>query len=56
MESAKVRAMQHFLSDIVWEEGRILSRYQGMVCDDLGDSDGVLIFDESGFVRKRVTI
>ena len=52
MESGKVRAMQHFLSDIVWEEERILSRYHGMVFEDLGDAEGVLIFDESGFVKK----
>ncbi len=52
VESAKVRAMQHFLSDIVWEEDRILSRYHGMVSEDLGDADGVFIFDESGFVKK----
>ncbi|MCR4306899.1 MAG: IS701 family transposase, partial [Candidatus Yonathbacteria bacterium] len=52
IENAKVRAMQHFVSDIKWEEGRILSRYQGMVVEDLGDSEGVLIFDESGFVKK----
>src|SRR3990172_2500116 len=52
MESGKVRAMQHFLSDIVWEEERILSRYHGMVFEDLGDAAGGLIFDESGFVKK----
>jgi SRSO17 transposase len=52
VESAKVRAMQHFLSDITWEEEQILSRYHGMVSEDLGDSEGVLIFDESGFVKK----
>ena len=52
VESAKVRAMQHFLSDIPWEEERILSRYHGMISEDLGDSEGVLIFDESGFVKK----
>jgi len=52
VESAKVRAMQHFLSDIVWEEELILSRYHSMVAEDIGDADGVLIFDESGFVKK----
>jgi SRSO17 transposase len=52
VESAKVRAMQHFMSDAVWEEDRILSRYHGMVTEDLGDAEGVLIFDESGFVKK----
>ena len=52
VESAKVRAMQHFVSDIAWEEERILSRYHGLVFDDLGDAEGVLIIDESGFVKK----
>src|SRR5665648_734843 len=31
VESAKVRAMQHFVSDIAWKEERILSRYHGLV-------------------------
>src|SRR3989339_55504 len=52
IESGKVRAMQHFLSDIIWEEDRILSRYHVMVSEDLGDAEGVLIFDESGFLKK----
>jgi SRSO17 transposase len=52
VENAKVRAMQHFLSDVVWDEERILSRYHGMVGEDLPDAEGVLIFDESGFVKK----
>jgi len=52
VQSAKVRAMQHFLSDIAWEEERILVRYHDMVSEDLGDAEGVLIFDESGFVKK----
>ena len=52
VEDAKVRAMQHFVSDVIWDDGRILSRYHDMVLEDLGDVDGVLIFDESGFVKK----
>ena len=52
VENAKVRAMQHFLSDVVWEEEMILSRYHDMVSEDLGDAEGALIFDESGFVKK----
>jgi len=52
VENAKVRAMQHFVSDVIWDEARILSRYHDMVLEDLGDADGVLIFDESGFVKK----
>ena len=52
VENAKVRAMQHFISNVVWDEARIISRYHGMVVEDLGDDEGVLIFDESGFVKK----
>ncbi|MBN1627630.1 MAG: IS701 family transposase [Deltaproteobacteria bacterium] len=52
VENAKVRAMQHFLSDIEWHEDLILTRYRDMVSEDMGDEDGVLIFDESGFVKK----
>lgn len=52
VEDAKVRAMQHFLSDVVWEEEMILSRYHDMVSEDMGDAEGALIFDESGFVKK----
>jgi SRSO17 transposase len=52
VESAKVRAMQHFLSDIDWDEEQMLSRYHDMFVEDLGDTAGVLIFDESGFVKK----
>jgi SRSO17 transposase len=52
VEDAKVRAMQHFLSDVIWDEARIISRYHVMAMEDLGDADGVLIFDESGFVKK----
>jgi len=52
VEDAKVRAMQHFISDVIWDETRIVSRYHVMAMEDLGDADGVLIFDESGFVKK----
>lgn len=52
VENAKVRAMQHFISDVVWDEARIISRYHEMVAEDLGVTEGVLIFDESGFVKK----
>jgi len=52
IESAKVRAMQFFVSDVVWENKKIMSKYRSMVAEDMGDPDGVLIFDESGFVKK----
>jgi SRSO17 transposase len=52
VKDAKVRSMQHFISNVVWDEPRLLSIYHDMVLDDLGDPDGVLIFDELGFVKK----
>jgi SRSO17 transposase len=52
VENAKVRSMQHFISNVVWDVPGIISRYHHLVEEDLGDSEGVLIFDESGFVKK----
>jgi SRSO17 transposase len=52
VEQGKVRAMQRFVSDAFWDEAKILTKYHSMVGDDLGSQDGVLIFDETGFVKK----
>jgi SRSO17 transposase len=54
VENAKVRAMQFFVSDVVWDNNKIMLKYRSMVNDDMGDPDGVLVFDESGFVKKGV--
>ncbi len=47
-----VRAMQRMVSDAVWDEPKLLGTYHAMVGDELGESDGVVMFDESGFVKK----
>lgn len=52
VENGKVRAMQFFVSDVVWGEKKIVSKYRSLVNEDLGDENGVLIFDESGFIKK----
>ena len=52
LNNANVRSMQHFITNVVWDESRLISRYHGMVAEDMGDDQGVLIFDESGFVKK----
>lgn len=52
MEEGHVRSMQRFVSDIVWDEKKMLSKYRSIVNDDMGDPEGVLIFDESGFRKK----
>ena len=48
----KVRAMQRAISDAVWDESKILQTYHGLVAEELGAPDGVVMFDESGFVKK----
>ena len=52
VKDAKVRAMQFFVSDVAWKDDEIMSIYRSMVSEDIGDPDGALIFDESGFVKK----
>lgn len=52
VEDGKVRSMQRSVSDAIWEEGKILHKYRDMVNEDMGDPNGVLIFDEAGFPKK----
>jgi len=52
VEGGDPRVMQHFVSDVVWDEDRMLSKYRSMVETDMGDENGVLIFDESAFPKK----
>jgi hypothetical protein len=52
VKDAKVRAMQFFVSDVAWEDEDLVSIYRSMIGEDMGDPNGALIFDESGFVKK----
>ncbi len=52
VEDGNVRAMQRFVSDVVWDEKSMLRVYHTLVNEDLGDPEGILIFDESGFAKK----
>jgi len=52
VEGAEVRSMQRFISDVVWDEHAIITKHHAMVGSDMGDSAGVLIFDESGCAKK----
>ena len=47
-----VRSLQRTVSDAVWDESKMVSTHQTMVADEMGESDGVLMCDESGFVKK----
>jgi len=52
IEGGKVRAMQRFVSDAPWDDDKIITKYRSLVAEDFGHPDAVLIFDESGFVKK----
>lgn len=52
VEGAKVRAIQHFISEIPWDDVKIKHKYRCLVNDDMGEENGVLIIDESGFQKK----
>lgn len=52
VEDGNVRAMQRFVSDVVWDEKAMLQNYHVLVDEDMGDPEGILIFDESGFLKK----
>lgn len=50
--NGKVRSMQRFISDVMWDANKMMDKYRSMVNEDMGDPNGVVIFDESGFVKK----
>ncbi len=52
VEHGQVRAMQRFVSTAVWDDEKIMRKYRSMVNDDMGDPEGALIFDETGFRKK----
>ncbi len=52
VEGAKVRAIQRFISEAAWDDEKMMTKYRCLVNDDLGDENGVLIIDESGFRKK----
>ncbi len=52
VKDGNVRAMQRFVSDAPWDEENMIAKYRNLVNDDLGNPDGALIFDESGFIKK----
>jgi SRSO17 transposase len=52
VEGSSIRSLQRFLSETVWDEEQMRWNYHQLVADELGEPDGVLMFDESGFVKK----
>ena len=43
---------QHLLGRAEWEPDRVCDDVRGYVFEHLGQDDGVLIFDETGFIKK----
>ena len=52
IKGGNVRAMQRFVSDAPWDDEKMMAKYRNLVASDLNNSDGALIFDESGFAKK----
>jgi len=52
VEGGPIRGMQRFISDVHWDEEQMRWNYHQLVADELGDPEGVLMFDETGFVKK----
>src|SRR5262250_1529929 len=52
VEGGTVRGLQRFISDVHWDEEQMLWHYQQLVAEAMGEPDGVLMFDETGFVKK----
>ncbi|MFD3729085.1 IS701 family transposase [Streptomyces sp. NPDC058671] len=47
--------LQHLLAKSRWEADEIRDDLQAYIAEHLGDDDGVLIIDDTGFVKKGVT-
>ena len=52
VEGGPVRGLQRFISDGHWDEEQMLWKYHQLVAEAMGEPDGVLMFDETGFVKK----
>jgi SRSO17 transposase len=52
VEGGTIRGMQRFISDVHWDEAQMVWNYHQLVADEMGDPEGVLMFDETGFVKK----
>ena len=52
VSGGSVRGLQRFLSEVPWDEEPMRWTSHQLVADDMGALDGVLMFDETGFVKK----
>jgi SRSO17 transposase len=52
VEGGTIRGLQRFISDVRWDEEQMLWNYHQLVAEAMGEPEGVLMFDETGFVKK----
>jgi SRSO17 transposase len=52
VEGGTVRGLQRFISDVRWDEEQMRWNYHQLVAEEMGEPDGVLMFDETGCVKK----
>jgi len=52
VEGGTVRGLQRFISNVPWDEEHMRWTYHQLVAAAMGDPEGVLIVDETGFVKK----
>ncbi|MCA9980452.1 MAG: IS701 family transposase [Anaerolineales bacterium] len=48
----QIRAMQHFVSEGSWDDRRVLQEHWRITNEAIGEEDGVLIIDDSGFPKQ----
>jgi SRSO17 transposase len=51
VEGSTIRGLQQFISEVHWNEEQMRWNYHQLVAKEMGDPDGVLIFDETGFAK-----
>jgi SRSO17 transposase len=52
VKGGTIRGLQRFISDVPWDEEHMRWTYHQLVADAMGDPEGVLMVDETGFVKK----
>ena len=52
VEGGNVRSLQRFITNVPWDEEKMIGKYHVLINEDMGDPNGVVIFDESAFVKK----
>src|SRR4029450_1919855 len=51
-QATSIRAMQRSLSDVAWDDAQMRQTYHHLVAANLGELDGVVMVDETGFAKK----